>query len=232
VDFKSILKNRRAELGLTLDEVARYVGVSGATVSRWEHGDIENIRRDKIAKLAEVLQVTPTYLMGWPESNAEQRNSNSGSAGLSDADGWYPPLMFWEKINADRRLFMHYFLQYWNMPVERIEKSWNISIEHPETASDNAFRSFVQDTVKAVRCYRNDSAIEWDIILNPSFQVSKNLPKSEYDFAQNNHEEDMLLLARHMEPIPEEDRNALKAQFKNSIDLYLKARGIHNTEDQ
>lgn len=75
MDFKSILKNRRAELGLTLDEVARYVGVSGATVSRWEHGDIENIRRDKIAKLAEVLQVTPTYLMGWPEINAEQRKA-------------------------------------------------------------------------------------------------------------------------------------------------------------
>lgn len=71
MDFKDILKNRRAELDLTLDEIGRYVGVSGATVSRWEKGDIENIRRDKIAKLAEVLQVTPAYLMGWPESNSE-----------------------------------------------------------------------------------------------------------------------------------------------------------------
>lgn len=72
MDFKDILKNRRAELGLTLDEIGHYVGVSGATVSRWEKGDIENIRRDKIAKLAEVLQVTPAYLMGWPESKLEQ----------------------------------------------------------------------------------------------------------------------------------------------------------------
>ncbi len=71
MDFKAILKNRRYELGLTLDEVGRYVGVSGATVSRWENGDIENIRRDKIAKLAEVLQVTPAYLMGWPENNTD-----------------------------------------------------------------------------------------------------------------------------------------------------------------
>lgn len=52
------------------------------------------------------------------------------------------------------------------------------------------------------------------------------------DFAQNNHEEEMLLLARHMEPIPEEDREALKAQFKNSIDLYLKAKGISGSEDK
>ena len=52
------------------------------------------------------------------------------------------------------------------------------------------------------------------------------------DFAQNSHEEEMLLLARHMEPIPEEDRKALKQQFKNSIDLYLKAKGLPSTEDK
>lgn len=46
------------------------------------------------------------------------------------------------------------------------------------------------------------------------------------DFAKNDHEEDMLLLARHMAPIPDEDREALKEQFRNSIDLYLKAKGI------
>ena len=64
MEFRDILRTRRKDLGLTLDEVGRAVGVSGATVSRWENGDIENIRRDKIAKLAEVLEVTPAYLMG------------------------------------------------------------------------------------------------------------------------------------------------------------------------
>lgn len=67
MEFKDILKTRREALNLTLDDVGHHVGVSGATVSRWESGEIENIRRDKIAKLAEILQVTPSYLMGWPE---------------------------------------------------------------------------------------------------------------------------------------------------------------------
>lgn len=67
MEFKDILWSRRRELGITLDDIARHVGVSGATVSRWEHGDIENIKRDKIAKLAEVLKVSPGYLMGWTE---------------------------------------------------------------------------------------------------------------------------------------------------------------------
>ena len=52
------------------------------------------------------------------------------------------------------------------------------------------------------------------------------------DYAQNSHEEEMLLLARHMDPIPEEDRQALKEQFKNSIDLYLKAKGLSTPEDK
>lgn len=67
MEFKDILKTQREALNLTLDDVGRYVGVSGATVSRWESGEIANIRRDKIAKLADILQVSPSYLMGWPE---------------------------------------------------------------------------------------------------------------------------------------------------------------------
>ena len=48
MEIKDILKNRRLELGLTLEDVAKAVGVSVSTISRWESGDIENMRRDKI----------------------------------------------------------------------------------------------------------------------------------------------------------------------------------------
>ena len=54
--------------------------------------------------------------------------------------------------------------------------------------------------------------------------------EGEREVAQTEDEEDMLLLARHMEPIPEEDRRQLKEQFRKSIDLYLKARGLSETE--
>jgi repressor LexA len=67
VDFKEKIKTRRIELGLTLEEVGNFVGVSRGTVQRWETGNIENMRQNKIAKLAEVLRTTPSYLMGWNE---------------------------------------------------------------------------------------------------------------------------------------------------------------------
>ena len=46
------LKSRRLELGLTMLEVAKAIGVSEATVSRYESGNIKNMRRDRIEKYA------------------------------------------------------------------------------------------------------------------------------------------------------------------------------------
>lgn len=66
-----VIRMRRKELGMTMKEVANAVGVSEGTVSRWESGDIRNMRRDKIAILARVLDVTPAVLMDWEEYDAE-----------------------------------------------------------------------------------------------------------------------------------------------------------------
>ena len=49
MEIKDILRERRIELDLTMKDVANSVGVSEATVSRWESGEIANMRRDKIA---------------------------------------------------------------------------------------------------------------------------------------------------------------------------------------
>ena len=67
MDLKDKIRERRLELNLTLEDVARVVGVGKSTVRKWETGYIENMRRDKIAKLAEALHTTPAYLMGWED---------------------------------------------------------------------------------------------------------------------------------------------------------------------
>lgn len=63
--FKDNLKNRRKELGLTLEEVAKHVGITRQTAQKYESGIVANIPSDKVEKLAEVLQTTPAFLMGW-----------------------------------------------------------------------------------------------------------------------------------------------------------------------
>jgi repressor LexA len=64
MEIKDIIKPRRIKLGLTLEEVGKAVGVSKTTVQRWESGNISNLRRDKIATLAKILDLDPVSLVG------------------------------------------------------------------------------------------------------------------------------------------------------------------------
>lgn len=64
-ELSSILKQRRRELGLTLAQIADEMGVTEATVQRWESGNIKTIRYEKISKLADILNISPSSLMGW-----------------------------------------------------------------------------------------------------------------------------------------------------------------------
>ena len=69
-EFSRKIKQLRLAKGMTLEEVARIVGVGKSTVRKWETGMIANMRRDKIDLLAKALGVTPSYLMGWEDASA------------------------------------------------------------------------------------------------------------------------------------------------------------------
>lgn len=61
------MKKRRKEIGFSAEKVAERLGVSPATIYRYEKGDIEKVPVDSLAELAKILQTTPAYLMGWEE---------------------------------------------------------------------------------------------------------------------------------------------------------------------
>lgn len=69
MEMSEKIASLRKQYGLTLEEVGKSVGVGKSTVRKWETGDIKNMRRDKIAKLAEALHTTPAYLMGWEDDD-------------------------------------------------------------------------------------------------------------------------------------------------------------------
>lgn len=64
-DTGSIIKQLRLKNNMTLEQLGDKVGVGKSTVRKWENGMIANMRRDNIAKLAEVFNVSPTYLIGF-----------------------------------------------------------------------------------------------------------------------------------------------------------------------
>ena len=63
------MKQRRKEIGFSAEKVAEHLGVSPATIYRYEKGDIEKVPVDSLAELAKILQTTPAYLMGWEEQH-------------------------------------------------------------------------------------------------------------------------------------------------------------------
>lgn len=68
MSVQEIIKRRRLELDLTLKQVAKALGVSEGTVSRYESGEIQNMGIDKIEALSRVLRYSPGFLMGWEDS--------------------------------------------------------------------------------------------------------------------------------------------------------------------
>lgn len=61
------IKNRRKQMGLTLETLADKLNVSKTTIQRYETGEIHNIPSDNLELLATELCVSPSYIMGWDE---------------------------------------------------------------------------------------------------------------------------------------------------------------------
>lgn len=75
------IHDERVNLGLTLEELAKVVGVSRQTLSRYETGVISNIPSDKIESISGALKTTPAYLMGWaPDGKTEEQTEKENDA--------------------------------------------------------------------------------------------------------------------------------------------------------
>lgn len=63
------MKYRRKELKVSAEQVAQQLQVSPATIYRYEKGDIEKVPSHILLKIADVLQISPAWLMGWSASD-------------------------------------------------------------------------------------------------------------------------------------------------------------------
>lgn len=67
------IKQRRKELGLSAEQVADMIGVSPATVYRYESSDIKNMPAERLKPIADALHTTPEWLMGWSDKIEQRR---------------------------------------------------------------------------------------------------------------------------------------------------------------
>lgn len=70
-DIGKRIKDRRIELGLSAEDLAPLVGLSPATIYRYENGDIKKVNTTKLQPFARALKTTEAYLMGWSADSAD-----------------------------------------------------------------------------------------------------------------------------------------------------------------
>nr|DAD85668.1 MAG TPA: helix-turn-helix domain protein [Siphoviridae sp. ctP6113] len=84
MDKGSRIKAAREAAGLTQEELGTLCGTTKQTIFKYENNIVTNIPTDRMEKIAEVLNVTPAYLMGWEgfalESIIEENTSGRARA--------------------------------------------------------------------------------------------------------------------------------------------------------
>lgn len=80
----SRIKERRIELGISVDELAIKLNKNRATIYRYEKDDIKSMPTTVLEPLADALHTTPAYLMGWTNDPNDWEN-------IGNECGIYPP---------------------------------------------------------------------------------------------------------------------------------------------
>lgn len=96
------IKYLREKRGYTLEELGNKIGVGKSTVRKWENGMIQNMRRDKIQSVAEVLGCSPLYIMGYGDDDnlfpeTEEEKSDNQDERLAKFANLYSQLSEEEK---------------------------------------------------------------------------------------------------------------------------------------
>lgn len=121
------IKYLRTRQGMTLEELGEKVGVGKSTVRKWETGAIANMRRNKIASLADALNVSPSYLMGWEDEYNTDMNIDNNSGSVSNSFG---------SDSNDTNTNTYTTNNYYSSPCSQGEKIVNHDVETSITSKE------------------------------------------------------------------------------------------------
>ena len=99
------IKQRRIELKMSTDSLAKMIGKARSTVYRYESGAIDKVNSEIIVKLAKALGTTPSYLLGL-DTKVEETIATFASSGgmqLRHAEEWHSELGHIEFTDAENR---------------------------------------------------------------------------------------------------------------------------------
>ena len=79
------IRNRRLELGLSVDDLAKLLNKNRATVYRYESNFIKSYSADVMESLAKALDTTPAYFYGYDDEHVPELPSVKSPISSSEA---------------------------------------------------------------------------------------------------------------------------------------------------
>lgn len=110
------IKKLRTQLNMSVDDLAEKLGKNRATIYRYEKGDIGNLPLDVLEPLANALNTTPGYLMGWEEDRGDSLHNNV-NIHLIDTVG-----TMIRKLRLKRNLTLEEFANETGIPIDELKK--------------------------------------------------------------------------------------------------------------
>ena len=62
------IKELRTLSNMSQDELGRRIGVQRAAINKYEKGTVSNIPLNTIEKIANIFEVSPSYIVGWNDT--------------------------------------------------------------------------------------------------------------------------------------------------------------------
>lgn len=73
MDTGSLIHAKRKQYKMTLEELADKMGVTKATVSKWENGYYDELKLSRIKQLSKILNISPIELCCFDEDNTQKQ---------------------------------------------------------------------------------------------------------------------------------------------------------------
>lgn len=115
MNIGSRIKERRLELKMSADSLAKLIGKDRSTVYRYESGGIDKISAEMLEPMADALQTTPAYLIGLDKTEESVIASFASSEGmqLRHMESWhreFSNVTFTDEENEEIIKFAKYLL--------------------------------------------------------------------------------------------------------------------------
>lgn len=189
------------ERGITAYRVAKDTGLNPTTFTDWKKGK-SSPKTDKLQKIADYFDVSLDWLTGNSNFRSVQKAFNP------------------EKENNSYKVFELLLKEHDTTPY-KVSKDTGIGTATLSNWKNGKYTP-KQDKMQKLADY---FGVTIDYLMTGKDSASEETP-IDIDHAQNETERKLLVLCRKANDVSEEEREDIINLFENTIDLYLKAKGI------